>query len=141
MSRENINIVAVVNPEVRNDGATAKFTLLGAHNKSVVVTAPFEKLKTLEIVIMQLLTLAGANRSIATDAPVEYDPAMESYLVNGLDVVFHPEQGNLDLRIVPRDGDVLQVSFLPHHVDGLRKIFQEIEKVAQTHQNPSEVTK
>jgi hypothetical protein len=138
MSRENVSLVAVVNPEVRNDGATAKFTLLGAHNKSVVVTAPFEKLKTLEIVIMQLLTLAGANSSIATETPVEYDPAMESYLVNGLDVVFHPEQGNLDLRVVPTNGEALQISFLPHHVDGLRNVFREIEKVAQVRQNPSE---
>jgi hypothetical protein len=135
MSRLSLNLAGVANPEVRNDGATAKFTLLGAHGKSVIVTAPFERLKSLESMIMNLLTVMGANRSIASSEPTEYEPMMDSYQVNGLDVVYHPEQGNLDLRVVSRNGEAFQVSFLPHHVEGLRGIFRQIEDADRLSQN------
>jgi hypothetical protein len=122
MSKRNINLDHVKDLKLRDDGKEIQLTFVGKNDQSLTVTMSFEQVQALESKILQGAYAARLKPMEKSDTPKNFSAAPEVYLVNELQLEFHPQTGQISFVIGDREKRQAVVTLTEEHTRLLRQI-------------------
>jgi len=122
MNKRNISLDHIEDLKLRDDGKEVELTLVGKNQQSLVVKMSFEQLQALETQILNAAYSSRLKPLEKSDTPEAFSSAPEVYLVNELQLEFHPQTGQISFMIVDRQKRHAVMTLTPEHSQMLRQI-------------------
>lgn len=133
MSKKNLNISKIKEPQVKNDGMAVSFEVLSANNQAVTLTVPTEKLNGL----VEGLALMHMSAEVRKALPktyrsiTEFSPMPTPFPVSDVNIASFIETGGISVEVKDLQGHSVHLHFKPEHFQFFVNVVEKINALPQ----------